>query len=737
MRMLYDMINILPLSLLLVILFGGYAGIPEGSIPSLVICLIFTFWLIVLRRMKSSGRIRSTGVAAAFLAGVLIVAGEENRQLFISEYFWVIWVICFCCAAFAAGILMDRNIWARRAVPIALLAYCIAEEILEWGITKEAFALICFMLTITIAEEIQRKWKKSGSPDIREHVTRISPVLLAVCLLVYAIPAPDEPYDWKLAKDIWNSTVSCISSIYGYISHPTEEYGSIGFSDSGSFLAGLTGSNEEVLSITAGNTTIKDFRLVGCIGDRFTGREWVFEDEDEGYSRMLDTLETCTAVRKFCGDSQYDLLQKTDMHFENLLYNTRYIFSPAKIRLEATMERNSGISEKNGSIVSEQRLTYNDNYTVSCYVLNYGSPELQLFLENAGEINEAEWKQTADTEKVSGKENCSYKEYRDYRSGVYEKYCTPCGVSEEVRAIIDGIESGSDSRYEMLKKLEEYLKRMEYSTDCGSLPDSVTDAGSFLDNFLLESRKGWCMHYATAFVLMANEMGIPCRYVQGYNAKRGIGSSIVIMQNNAHAWPEAYFDNAGWIAFEPTPGFSVPAGWGISSDSIPAPEKDKSYPEPENEITDTSVLPENAQQPAAAIDPMFFIIPSLAVLGFLILFYIARRSAARKKYGRMSCYDKIRYLTRQDLRFLGYLGFQIEEGETLSEFHDRIIDSDRPDIKEFIGFIPVCEMALYSDRDMTEEDIKEAERINNGLYGLVKKSRSWFRLLLIHFSTER
>ena len=152
MKMLYDMINILPLSLLSVILFGGYAGIPEGSIPSLVICLIFTFWLIVLRRMKSSGRIRSTGVAAAFLAGVLIVAGEENRQLFISEYFWVIWVICFCCAAFAAGILMDRNIWARRAVPIALLAYCIAEEILEWGITKEAFALICFMLTITIAE---------------------------------------------------------------------------------------------------------------------------------------------------------------------------------------------------------------------------------------------------------------------------------------------------------------------------------------------------------------------------------------------------------------------------------------------------------------------------------------------------------------------------------------------------------------------------------------------------------
>ena len=37
----------------------------------------------------------------------------------------------------------------------------------------------------------------------------------------------------------------------------------------------------------------------------------------------------------------------------------------------------------------------------------------------------------------------------------------------------------------------------------------------------------------------------------------------------------------------------------------------------------------------------------------------------------------------------------------------------------------------------SSEDIKEAERINNGLYGLVKKSRSWFRLLLIHFSTER
>ena len=730
MSTLYDIITVLPFSVLAVILFGGYTGMPEEiSIWGALICLAVSLWIILLRNMKRKNRLRSLGIVSVFFIGLLLAAGEENRQFFLKEYLWVIWIICISAAVTAAGFLLDRNIWVRRAAAAAVLVYCVIGTILGSEISKEAFALICLILIVRIAEEIQRHWKKSGCPDIKEHITRISPIFLAACLIVYVIPAPDEPYDWQFAKDIYNGASSLINRIYGYIAHPSDDYGKIGFSDNGSFLSGLSENDEDVLLIEVGNTTIRDVQLVGCISGDFTGREWVFSSDTESVSRMIDTLETCCAVRKFDSAFQSDHLQKTDMYYETFLYNTRYIFSPAKIRMGATSEKTAGLSEKNGSIVSDQRFGYNDNYLISSYVLNYSDPRLAELFGGAEPIDETEWYQAAKAEDVLDKAGYTYEDYQNYRKDVYETYCRSFGVSEAVGAILDEIKSGSSGRYEIAKKLEAYLKGMEYSTDCGALPDSVNDAGSFLDWFLLSSRKGWCMHYATAFVLMANEMGIPCRYVQGYNAKRDVSGNMLVKQSCAHAWPEVYFDNAGWVAFEPTPGYSVPVGWGSRGIGTNDPDEDKTDTEPDAELDETVDIPEETE--AKELDPLIFIIPSLAVIGFLLMFYFISRSLSKRKYERMSLYDRFRYLTQQDLRFLGLLGFSMETGETLSELSDRIISSDREDIKDKLGFIPIYETVLYSDREVTEEDMISAESIYRDLREIVKKSRLRFRLLLL------
>lgn len=728
MSTLYDIINILPVSLLSVILFGSCTGMPEDSIFGFLICLIFSLWVIFLLNMKKKNRLRSIGIVAVFFVGLIIAAGEENRQIFIEDHLWVIHILCISACALTAGIIMSRNIWIRREAAVLLLAYCIAGTILELEVSREAFALICFIVLVRLAEEIQRKWQKSGCPDIREHITRTAPVFLAVCIIVYIIPAPDEPYDWQFAKDIYNSTVSEINRIYGYITHPTDDYGNTGFSDNGGFLSGLNGNDEEVLVVTVGNTAIKNCRLVGCISGDFTGREWVFDTECNSCSRTLDTIETVCAARKYAGASQSEFLQKTNMFCETLFYNTRYIFSPAKISLEATKEKNKNLVllENNGNVVSEQRLNYKDNYLVSCYVLNYGNPQLSELISNAGDIAEAEWTQTVRAENAADKAGYSFDDYLRYRENIYSEYCHSCGVSEEVGDIIDEIKSGSESRYETLKNLETYLRKLDYSTNCGTLPDTVTDAKSYLDYFLLNSKKGYCMHFATAFVLMANEIGIPCRYVQGYIVKRDISGNMIVKQNNAHAWPEAYFDNVGWVAFEPTPGFAVPSGWGTREAYIPEDENAENETEVLGE-EDTDKNVQNVSEP----DPLIFIIPSAAVVCFLVLFYIISRLAVKNKYRRMSPDDRFNYLTRQNFRFLGYLGFRMEQGETLTEFTDRINSSDRQEIKDNIGFISVYETALYSNRNITGEDVEETEKTYHTLRGLVKKSRLRYRLLLL------
>ncbi|MBR4223206.1 MAG: transglutaminase domain-containing protein, partial [Oscillospiraceae bacterium] len=429
-----------------------------------------------------------------------------------------------------------------------------------------------------------------------------------------------------------------------------------------------------------------------------------------------------------------------DMQCESLFYNTRYIFSPAKIRLESTIRKNldmrkkdidikvkdMGISEKDGSIVTDMKLGYRDGYYVSCYVVNHGGRVMERLAENASPISEEEWEQTARNETVFGKDGFTYADLQSYHREVYEKYCRPCGVSDRVRELLDGIQEGAVTRYDTAARLQTYLSSMDYDAECGPLPDTVTDGRSFLDYFLLQSRRGYCMHYATAFVLMANEMGIPCRYVQGFNVRRENGAMIV-RQSSAHAWPEVYFDDVGWIAFEPTPGFAVPTGWDVAereTDDIP------DVPEPVT-VDLPSLDYEEPIVEEKRIDPLIFIIPSLAVMVFLIAFYLISRAVSRRMYSRMSLCDRCRYTARQSIRILGILGFGMEEGETLAELRDRIAQSDRQDVSSLTGFIPIYEDVLYSERELTEEDAGTAEDMNIRLRALAKKGGLRSRILLM------
>ena len=75
--------------------------------------------------------------------------------------------------------------------------------------------------------------------------------------------------------------------------------------------------------------------------------------------------------------------------------------------------------------------------------------------------------------------------------------------------------------------------------------------------------------------------------------------------------------------------------------------------------------------------------------------------------------------------------FRMEEGETLAEFRERILQSDQPELHAQLGFLPLYEAVLYADRTLTEEDIWAAEQSRRSLCELVKRSKLRFRLLLL------
>lgn len=727
-NILYDIINIMPLAMLTVIFFGKYTGMPENSISGYIISAVVSLAMIILRNMKSRNRLRFIGIATVFSVVTALLLKEEQREFIINGYYWIIPLVCLLSLSLITGIFSERTIWVKRIVSLLLLAYCILSMIYENDMKGYTFSLICFVIAVYIAEETQRRWKKECNISLKEHVTEISPILIALCIAVCVFPKSDMPYDWQTAKDIYNKAVIYINRLSGYITRHSEEYGNIGFSDSGEFLARIKSDDEKVLIISSDRRNISNLRLTGLVGKEFDGRRWIFDTDKNSNDIMLDTIETASAVRKYDMGHNYDYIRKTNLYFETRLFNTRYMFAPIKTR--------SDISEKgkdiNGSMMSDKRMGYGDEYSFSYYMQNYGNPVFFEMLINAEPLTEEEWYENTVIEGVSEKEGYSFDDYLYYRNSVYEEYLETDGVSDEVAEIISGIENNSENRYEMMKNLEAYLSDMEYSTESGSLPDYVSDGKSYLDYFLLESKKGYCMHYATAFVLIAREMGVPCRYVQGYCVSSDNNGNITVMQNNAHAWPEVYFDNAGWIPFEPTPGYSVYSGWqtlGSGGINMIIPE----VPSYNNDIieNDDDFVSEKNDNEKFSVDMKFIIIPVIAVAVFLVLFFIISRCLWRRKYSKMGYDEKFIYLVKENMRLLRYLGFGIRTGETLSEYKKRLLRSEKYDFKENLMFISYYEEIRYSYREISEKEVVETEKVYGMLKGYVKKTGVRYRIRFI------
>jgi transglutaminase-like putative cysteine protease len=70
----------------------------------------------------------------------------------------------------------------------------------------------------------------------------------------------------------------------------------------------------------------------------------------------------------------------------------------------------------------------------------------------------------------------------------------------------------------------------------------------------LRTKRGYCVQFATAMVMMARAEGIPARMAIGFLPGSGQDGHFTVVASDSHAWPELYFPRLGWVRFEPTPG---------------------------------------------------------------------------------------------------------------------------------------------------------------------------------------
>lgn len=125
--------------------------------------------------------------------------------------------------------------------------------------------------------------------------------------------------------------------------------------------------------------------------------------------------------------------------------------------------------------------------------------------------------------------------------------------SADIRALAQEITAGAATTYDQAIALQSYLRSSQnfaYDTELAApqTDDAVWD--------FLTSGRGYCVQFATAMTLMARMVGIPARMAIGFlpgSPDEERRDTYVVSARQAHAWPELYFADAGWVRFEPTP----------------------------------------------------------------------------------------------------------------------------------------------------------------------------------------
>ena len=138
----------------------------------------------------------------------------------------------------------------------------------------------------------------------------------------------------------------------------------------------------------------------------------------------------------------------------------------------------------------------------------------------------------------------------------------PALLPGRVSTLAEKLASSGENRYDSVTAIRDYLQSgYSYTLDT-MIPPPEAD---FVDHFLFDEKKGYCVHFATAMTILLRSANIPARYVQGYGPGTLMADTMpqqyAITQGDAHAWVEVYFAGAGWVPFDPTPGPALAASF--------------------------------------------------------------------------------------------------------------------------------------------------------------------------------
>jgi transglutaminase-like putative cysteine protease len=226
-------------------------------------------------------------------------------------------------------------------------------------------------------------------------------------------------------------------------------------------------------------------------------------------------------------------------------------------------------------------------------------------------------------------------------SEFYQKYTQlHVNLPPRIKELAEQIAAEETNWFDKAKAIEDYFDNPEFRYDLSNVavPGLEDD---YVDQFLFETKLGYCDNFSTSMTVMLRTLGIPARWVKGFTGGDFIQSSnqepdkqiYEVTNNNAHSWVEVYFPNQGWVAFEPTKGYSNEPNIDYSTEETvtamnqptPAAPDNENIPQDERENVEEEMSPDSSSDTTNDRNDSntFFKTnwqPMVVILGIIILF---------------------------------------------------------------------------------------------------------------------
>lgn len=364
--------------------------------------------------------------------------------------------------------------------------------------------------------------------------------VLAACLILVTVLFPMNNFKRSgFVKDMRISLLN-VPKIPSPVQIPIQSI--LGYTDRVNLqlVGNITFTGKTVLRVKSSSPE-EDY-LKGFVGSIYTGQSWDSLPEKE-YEK-LDSILNEWKVQNFSllFNKLLGRPAKTyDLTIQNAKINSLRVYAP--YGLISKPEELPGIDFINDGFLRSGNAMFGTNeYSMNATTLQIDAWKLSDSMMNALVSEQTSFIHAA----------------KEYKNFVYSHYTQLPETLEERLIQYLNEHNLNIENYLTPNAFANAIITQVQSENSYTLSPGITPEGrDFVEYFLFENHKGYCVHFASATVALLRSAGVPARYVEGYAVSpddfEGHDEWANIPDSRSHAWVEIYLSTVGWVPVEATP----------------------------------------------------------------------------------------------------------------------------------------------------------------------------------------